>query len=93
MSGIDGIDDILERLRGDGADARLAAMDDAVLAGLAAHRAKRAARRGLALSGVAALGIGLASSLALPPRASAEPVPLLTAAPSSAPSNLLLGVR
>jgi hypothetical protein len=93
ISGIDGIDDILERLRDDGGDARLAAMDGAVLAGLAAHRARRAARRGLALSGVAALGIGLASSLALPPRASAEPVPLLMAAPSSAPSNLLLGVR
>jgi hypothetical protein len=93
MSESDGIDDILERLRGGGADPRLEAMDEAVLAGLAAHRARRAARRGLALSGVAALGIGLASSLAMPPRASAESVPLLMAAPASAPSNLLLGVR
>lgn len=87
------IDDILVRLGEVDDDPRLQAMDGAVLAGLAAHRANLSARRGLALSGVAALGIGLASSIALPPSAQAEPASSLLGAPSSAPSNLLLGMR
>ena len=87
------IDDILVRLGSVAEDPRLQAMDAGVLAGLAARRAKTSARRGLALSGVAALGVGLFSSIAVPPSAQAEPASSLLIAPASAPSNLLMGVR
>lgn len=87
------VDDILERLAKAGDDPRIQTMDDAVLTGLAAYRTRETARRSLALSGVAALGIGLASSLAFPQHREADPTLALIGTPASAPSNLLLGAK
>ncbi len=87
------IDELLDGLRSMPVDPRLATIDGAVLAAVAAHRERTSARRSLVLTGVAALGLGLVASVAVPPSARAEPGAAFNAAPSSAPSNLLLGVR
>jgi hypothetical protein len=87
------IDELLDGMRGVAADPRLEMMDAAVLAGVTAHRGRRAARRGLAVTGVLALGVGLASSVLSPQGARPEQVVALNSLPSSAPSNLLLGMR
>jgi hypothetical protein len=87
------IDELLDGMRGVAADPRLEMMDDAVLAGVAAHRDRRAVRRGLAVTGVLALGVGLAASVMSPQGARPEQVAALNSLPSSAPSNLLLGMR
>ncbi|MFT3965990.1 MAG: hypothetical protein QM690_08930 [Sphingobium sp.] len=87
------VDELLEGLRGLPTDPRLADMEGAVLAGVAAHRERRVARRGLVLTGVMALGIGLVTGAAVPQGARAERALSLNAVPSSAPSSLLLGTR
>jgi hypothetical protein len=86
------IDELLDGMRGVAADPRLEKMDAAVLAGVAAHRS-RAARRGLAVTGVLALGAGLAASVMSPQGARPQQLVALNSLPSSAPSNLLLGMR
>jgi hypothetical protein len=87
------IDELLDGMRGVAADPRLEKMDAAVLAGVAAHRSRRAARRGLAVTGLLALGAGLAASVMSPQGAPPEQVVAFNSLPSSAPSNLLLGMR
>lgn len=87
------IDEMLEGLRSVPADARLAAMDDAVLAGAATLREKVAGRRNLVLTSVAALAIGLFTSVTVPQGAQAEQPVSLNALPPSAPSSLLMGTR
>jgi hypothetical protein len=87
------IDELLDGMRGVAADPRLEKMDAAVLAGVAAHRDRRAVRRGLAVTGVLALGVGLAASVMSPQGERPEQVAALNSLPSSAPSNLLLGMR
>lgn len=86
------VDTILNGLRTMAVDPRLDAMDDAVLHGLAEHRAKGVARKGLILTSVLALGIGLAASQVSPQDAHAAQV-AFNAVPASAPSSLLMGVR
>jgi hypothetical protein len=88
------IDELLDGMRGVAADPRLEMMDAAVLAGVAVHRGRRAARRGLAVTGVLALGVGLAASVMSSPQGERpQQVAALNSLPSSAPSNLLLGMR
>lgn len=87
------IDDLLNGLRDQAPDARLEAMETAVLAGVARHRERRAARRGLVLTGVLALGVGLVAGVAPSQGARAEQFASLNAVPSSAPSSLLMGAR
>lgn len=87
------IDELLEDLRGEIADPRLAGLDAAVLAGLATHRERMGARRTLAVTSIVALGIGLAASLSAPQSARAGPSFTLNAVPSAAPSSLLMGPR
>jgi hypothetical protein len=84
------IDDLLGALGGMPADPRLETMDAAVLAGVAVRREHGAARKGLMLTSVMALGVGLAASFASPTASRAEQVSLNTV-PPSAPSNLLMG--
>ncbi|HEX7852258.1 MAG TPA: hypothetical protein VF503_01020 [Sphingobium sp.] len=87
------IDELLEGLRGMDADPRLATMDTAVMAGVAAHREKSTARRGLVLTSVLALGVGLVTSALAPQGARAEQSVSLNAVPLTAPSSLLMGAR
>lgn len=86
------LDSLLTDMRDAAPDLRLDAMDAAVLAGVASWRERVQARRSLAVTGVLALGIGLAASLVSPQRVQAEPA-ALNMVPSSAPSSLLLGAR
>lgn len=86
------IDDLLGRLRDMPADPRLETMDAAILAGAAASRARGAARKGLVLTSVLALGVGLLSGVASPQGARAEQG-TLNALPRNAPSSLLMGQR
>lgn len=87
------IDELLDGLRAGAVDPRLAAMDGAVMAGVAMRREKVAARRGLLLAGVMALGIGLGASAVAPQGARAEQYASLNAVPPSAPSSLLMGAH
>lgn len=81
----------LDRLLGDvatmPADARLASMDAAVMAGLAQRRERGAARRGLMLAGLLAVGIGWAGSIVPSTPAQAAPTPIGMS--DYAPSRLL----
>lgn len=86
------LDSLLDDMREAAPDPRLDGMETAVLAGVASWRERVQARRSLAVTGVVALGIGLAASLASPQGAQAEPL-ALNAVPASAPSSLLLGAR
>ncbi len=86
------LETILQDMRADAPHPRLDAMDAAVLAGVASWRERVRARRNLAVTGVLALGVGLATSVALPQGARADPL-TLNAVPASAPSSLLLGAR
>lgn len=87
------MDDLLAQLRAVPGDDRLGRIDDAVLAGLADHRARVAGRRGLVLTGCLALGVGLMASVSLPQGARAEQVAPLIGIPEAAPSSLLMGTR
>ena len=87
------IDEMLDGLRGVPMDPRLETMDGAVMAGLAAPREKRAGRRGLFVTSIFALGVGLFASMVSPQGAQAEQAIALNAVPSSAPSSLLMGQR
>lgn len=87
------IDDLLNGLRSAAPDPRLATMDAAVMAGLSASREKAVGRRGLVLTGLLALGIGLGAGAVAPQRAQAEQAVALNAVPPSAPSSLLMGAR
>lgn len=87
------VDELLAGLRDVESDPRLKGIDAAVMAGVAAYREKAVARRGLLLTSVLALGVGLGTSVLPAERAQAEHVVSFNAAPSSAPSNLLMGMR
>jgi hypothetical protein len=86
------LEKLLNDMRDAAHDPRLDGMEGAVLAGMAVRREHVQARRSLAVTGVLALGIGLAASLASPQGARAEGMSL-NAVPASAPSSLLLGAR
>ncbi|MET0366050.1 MAG: hypothetical protein ABW169_15515 [Sphingobium sp.] len=87
------IDELLEGLRNQDADPRLEAIDGAVMAGIAVRREKSAARRGLMLTSVLALGVGVFTSALSPQRARAEQPVVLNTVPPSAPSSLLMGTH
>lgn len=87
------VDAMLEDLAAVDPDPRLAMMENAVFAGVARHRGKRAGRRGLMLTAVLGLTVGLGTSLASPQHARAEQMVSLNAPPANAPSMLLMGMR
>lgn len=90
---MDDLDDMLARLSGAPLDPRLAAMDQAVFAGLA-ERYTPHATRSLGIAALAALAIGVVST-ALPgtPASAAPSVTPFGAPPALAPSTLLLASK
>jgi len=89
---MDDLDEYLGRLRAAPLDPRLAAIDDAVMRGVANVRETRATMRTLAASAVVALGLGLGGGLVSgEPAQAADPIALFGAPPALAPSSLLAG--
>lgn len=78
------LDRMLDAVRAMPTDARLEAMDDAVMGGVARRRDQMTARRSLMLAGVLAIGIGWAGSIvpAAPAQASSVPIGMSDYAPS-----------
>lgn len=78
------LDRMLDAMRTMPTDARLEAMDAAVMGGLARRRDQTAARRGLMLAGLLAIGVGWAGSIvsAAPAQASPRPIGMSDYAPS-----------
>lgn len=90
---MDNLDEMLTRLAGAPLDPRLASMDAAVFAGLA-ERQMPASTRSLGLAAVAALAIGVASTMLPGTPASAAPSATpFGAPPSLAPSSLLFAAK
>lgn len=81
------LDELLGRMGAEPPPPGLAAIDDAVLAGLGQRREASLARRGLLLASGVAVLVGLAGTLAPSSPASAEP---LLGLPDAAPSHLLV---
>lgn len=81
------LDQMLGAVRAMPTDARLAAMDDAVMDGLAGRRERVTARRSLMLAGVLAIGIGWVGGN--PPAASGQAAPVQIGMSDYAPSRLL----
>lgn len=81
------LDQMLGAVRAMPVDARLAAMDAAVMGGVAQRRDRMAARRSLMLAGILAVGIGWAGSMV--PGAPAQASPLPIGMSDYAPSRLL----
>ena len=79
---MDDLDGMFDRLRGEPADARVAAIGEAVMAGLAARRERAASRRGVALAGALALGIGVVGGVMPAAPAHAVAIGLSDLAPS-----------
>ena len=88
---MDDIDSLLSRMRDVPLDPRLAAIDDAVLAGLAQRSQSSLSTTAVALVAVLSLGIGLAGSLAPAAPAQAATAFPLGAPVALAPSTLLGG--
>ena len=83
------LDDLLGQMRAMPVDARLAAMEGAVMAGVARRRERMVAWRSLALAGILAIGIGWIGS-AVPSRSGqATSLPLVIGMSDYAPSQLL----
>ncbi|QXQ05996.1 hypothetical protein KX816_17620 [Sphingosinicellaceae bacterium] len=87
------IDSVLVEMRAALADVRLAATEDIVLGRASARRARVHGQRNLLATGLLALGAGVIANIALPQGAEAEAALTFTAAPPTAPSNLLFGAR
>ncbi|WP_420145881.1 hypothetical protein [Sphingobium sp.] len=83
------LDQMLDAVRAMPADARLADMDAAVMAGLARRRDRAIARRSLMLAGVLAIGIGWIGSVVPAAPAYASSAPLSIGMSDYAPSRLL----
>jgi len=83
------LDQMLDQLRAQPVDPRLAEMDDAVMAGLARRREQAVARRSVALAGLMAIGIGWAGSLGPAGPAQAASRPPVIGMSDYAPSQLL----
>lgn len=83
------VDHMLDAMRALPADARLADMEGAVMAGLVRRRDRVAARRSLALAGLLAVGIGWAGSILPAAPAQAQDAPLPIGMSDYAPSRLL----
>lgn len=84
------MDDLLHKLAGAPVPARLAELDDAILAGLAARKSEaRTTSRLLSAAAVLALGIGYAGGSIMPSPASASEPTLVIAETALAPSTLL----
>lgn len=84
------MDDLLQKLALMPVPARLADLDEAVLAGLAAHKSEaRATSRLLSAAAVLALGIGYVGGSVMPSPASASEPALVIAETALAPSTLL----
>ncbi|HEV7234170.1 MAG TPA: hypothetical protein VGN36_07980 [Sphingorhabdus sp.] len=84
------MDDILKRLSDAPVPARLARLDDAVLAGLAERQSEaRATSRMLSAAAVVALGVGYAGGSLMPSPTSAAEHRLVISETALAPSTLL----
>jgi hypothetical protein len=81
------IDQLLAGMRAAPLHDGLAAIDGAVMAGVARRREATEARRGLALAGAIAICVGTVATLVPGSPASAEP---LLGMPRAAPSHLLV---
>ena len=81
------VDRLLEAMRTHPADPRLATLDAAVMAGVAARRAAIRARRSMMLAAAVALGVGMAGSTLSGAPAAASPSPFGMS--DYAPSRLL----
>lgn len=80
------LDHLLAHLREAPSHAGLAALDGPVMAGLARHRERLEARRGLVLASAIAILVGAGATVVPGSSASAEP---LLGVPQAAPSHLL----
>lgn len=79
---MDDLDGIFQRMRAEPADGRLAALGEAVMAGLAARRERAAVRRGVVLAGALALGVGVVGGALPAAPAQAVAIGLSDLAPS-----------